>query len=119
MVSAPYFSEKHNCYVIDLGKGRLVSIPEDVYNEIAKMSSENIDAESKEENENKKLKEIESKKWHVKKMIEEGKVLPSSILESKKRKYDIDFNEGGEGYNPYNSYITKEYADYILSKNIQ
>lgn len=114
MVQAPRFSEKFNCYVIDLGKGKLVAIPEEVYNEIIRLSEENIDvAESVKKEE---ASEIEVKKEYVKKMIEEGKVLPKKDLESKKIKYDIDFNEGGEGYNPYDEYITKEYADYILSK---
>lgn len=49
-------------------------------------------------------------------MIQEGKVLPKKERESKKMRYDTDFNEGGEGYNPYDEYITKEYADYIISK---
>lgn len=116
MVDAPYFYEKHNCYVINLGKGRLVAIPEEVYNEIIRLSEEKIDvAESVEKEE---VSEIEVKKEYVKKMIEEGKVLPKKDLESKKIKYDIDFNEGGEGYNPYNEYITKEYAGYILSKTV-
>lgn len=114
MVDAPYFSENHNCYVINFGKGRLVAIPEEVYNEIIRLSEENIDvAESVEKEE---VSEIEIKKEYVKKMIEEGKVLPKKERESKKMRYDTDFNEGGEGYNPYDEYITKEYADYILSK---
>lgn len=65
MVDAPYFSEKYNCYVIDLGKGKLVAIPEEVYNEIIRLSEEKIDvAESVEKEE---VSEIEIKKEYVKK----------------------------------------------------
>ena len=52
----------------------------------------------------------------VKEAIASNQVLPRIILENKRRDYDRAFNEGGEGYNPYNSYVTTEWTENIKAK---
>jgi hypothetical protein len=41
--------------------------------------------------------------------IKHGRVLPSDKLSSLRKKYNSANNEGGEGYNPYDYYLTEEH----------
>ena len=52
----------------------------------------------------------------VKEAIASNKVLPREVLEKKRHDYDRTFNEGGEGYNPYNSYVAAEWAEHIKAQ---
>lgn len=45
-----------------------------------------------------------------------GKVLPATELNRKRRQYNNAFNDGGEGYNPFDDYLTAEYVA-ILKKD--
>jgi hypothetical protein len=41
-----------------------------------------------------------------------GKLLPSAEIKRLRRNYNMTMNEGGEGYNPYDSMISKEYFEF-------
>ena len=56
---------------------------------------------------------IASSIQRAKKAIEEGRVLPSSELNKKRKAYNDLQNEGGEGYNPYDDYLTLDYITYL------
>lgn len=58
------------------------------------------------------LDDIKTVKIH----IADKSILPMAELEARKKKYRDDMLEGGEGFNPYYSYITKEFADRIISQ---
>ena len=49
----------------------------------------------------------------AKKAIESNKVLPFSELTKKRREYNNLYNEGVEGYNPYDSYMTAEQVAHV------
>lgn len=41
-----------------------------------------------------------------------GKLLPAAEINRLRRNYNLAMNEGGEGYNPYDSMISKEYFEF-------
>lgn len=52
----------------------------------------------------------------VKKAVMDGRVAPEQELVKKRRAYNKTQNEGGEGYNPYDDYLTEEYVAYVKSE---
>lgn len=58
------------------------------------------------------LDDIETVKNH----IATNTILPMAELEARRKEYRDGMLEGGEGFNPYYSYITKEFADRIISQ---
>lgn len=58
------------------------------------------------------LDDIETVKSH----IAIKSILPRTELEARRKEYRDGMLEGGEGFNPYDSYITKEFADRIISQ---
>lgn len=58
------------------------------------------------------LDDIETVKNH----IADKSILPRVELEARRKEYRNGMLEGGGGFNPYDSYITKEFADRIISQ---
>lgn len=52
----------------------------------------------------------------VKKAIESNNVLPQNEINKLKNKYNNDFNEGGEGFNPYDYYMSQEEVSDVKTK---
>lgn len=48
--------------------------------------------------------------------ISNGRVLPKAELSKKRREYNNLYNEGAEGYNPFDYYLTVEYIDHLKAE---
>lgn len=48
--------------------------------------------------------------------INDGRVLPKDELSKKRREYNNLYNEGAEGYNPFDCYLTTEYVEYLKAE---
>ena len=104
----PYWSGRHNAYVFGLGEINnsmvYLALPTDIYNRVIELIREDIAATNRT-----------SKKIKTEEMVEKGQVLPEAELEAKKKEYDDLYNEGGEGYNPYDYYMIKEDVNKTLN----
>lgn len=89
-----------------LSDGRVgVAVPEEIAKQIWAAEKERLSDELPPS--------IASSIQLAKKAIEEGRVLPSSELNKKRKAYNDLQNEGGEGYNPYDDYLTLDYITYL------
>ena len=85
-----------------------IVIPSDKLEEVRNLQSERlIDELSSEEKES--IKDTLN-------AVSAGLVLPYAELIEKRKEYRNEFLEGGEGYNPYDSYITREHLDYMKKR---
>lgn len=48
--------------------------------------------------------------------ISDGRVLPSAELNRKRKAHNNLYNEGGEGYNPFDYYLTSEYVERLKAE---
>lgn len=85
-----------------------IVVPEDKLNEIKKLISERLTEDLSDD----VKEEIEL----VKKAVEKGNILPKSVLDAKRAEYKEGMLEGGEGYNPYDHYISAEYLQITKNK---
>ena len=79
-------------------KAMNIAMPADIYEQVKAAITEEF-AENPE---------AEEEIAEVKAAIEAGHVLPLAELRAKRQEYKRTMLEGGEGYNPYDSYITAE-----------
>lgn len=59
--------------------------------------------------------EVEVEVAEIKTAIERGNVLPAAELKAKRIEYRLGTLEGGEGYNPYDHYVTAERVELVKS----
>lgn len=85
-----------------------VIVREDKLNEIKSLMAERLT----EEVSNEEKEEIEL----VKNAVEKGNILPKSVLAAKRAEYKAGMLEGGDGYNPYDHYISAEYLQITKNK---
>lgn len=52
----------------------------------------------------------------VKNALSSNRVIPNDELKCKRKQHDDQYNEGGEGYNPFDSYVSAEFMDYMKKK---
>ena len=71
---------------------------------------------AKEEKTKKEAADIEKEYEDLAKAKSDGQVLPQAEITRLSKNYDIAFNEGGEGFNPYHYYISKEYYDSFMAR---
>ena len=97
---------KINMYYLSDGR-TCVGVPDDVAKQIWAAERERLtDKLSKRE-----IANIDN----AKAAIAESRVLPAEELNKKRREYNNLYNEGGEGYNPFDMYLTAEYIEYLKS----
>lgn len=48
--------------------------------------------------------------------ISEGRVMPKAELSMKRKEYNNMYNEGEEGYNPFDNYLTTEYIEQLKAE---
>lgn len=86
-----------------LSNGRFcIGVPDDVAEQIRKAEEEHLTEEISPR--------IAAAIEEAKEAIVNGWVLPAAELNKKRTQYNDAFNEGGEGYNPFDNYLTDEYV---------
>lgn len=82
-----------------------IVIPSDKLEEVRNLQSERL-IEELSSDEKESIKEVV-------KAVKAGLVLPYAELIEKRKEYRKELLEGGEGFNPYDYYITQEHLDYM------
>lgn len=85
-----------------------IVIPSDKLEEVMNLQSERL-IEELSSDEKESIEEVV-------KAVKSGFVLPYSELIEKRKEYRKELLEGGEGFNPYDCYITQEYLDYMKKR---
>lgn len=80
-------------------------LPEEKWAEIDNAISEKISEEMSPSDKN-EIKAVQT-------ALERGWVMPKNELFKRRKEYNDFMNEGGEGFNPYDSYLSSEYVDRI------
>lgn len=84
------------------GKNHVVAVPDDVAEQIRTAESELLTDELSPS--------VRADINAAKKAIIDNKVLPAAELNRKRRDYNNLYNEGGDGFNPYDYYLTAEHV---------
>jgi hypothetical protein len=98
---------KINMYYLSDGR-YCVGVPDEIAEQIREAESERLTDELSP-------KEVASIR-EAKKAIENGHVLPASELNRKRMAHNNLYNEGGEGYNPFDYYLTAEYVEHLKAE---
>ena len=92
---------KINMYYLSNGR-YCIGIPDDIAEQIRKAEEEHLTDEISPR--------MTAAIQEAKTAINNNWVLPAAELNKKRREYNNAFNEGGEGYNPFDNYLTAEYV---------
>lgn len=109
--SPKYLPEmKHPKYdVYYLSNDRMVlAVPDDIAKQIFEAESEKLTDELSPAT----MASIQE----AKAAISEGRVMPKDELSKKRKEYNNMYNEGAEGYNPFDYYLTTEYVEHLKAK---
>jgi hypothetical protein len=92
-----------------LSGGRFtVAVPDDVAKQIWNAEKERLNDEFSPS--------VKTLINEAKKAIKKGMVLPASELNKRRKSYNDLQNEGGDGYNPYDYYMTAEHIEHIKNE---
>lgn len=92
---------KINMYYLSNGR-YCIGVPDDIAEQIRKAEEEHLTDEISPR--------MAAAIQEAKTAISNGWVLPVAELNKKRGEYNNAFNEGGEGYNPFDEYLTAEYV---------
>lgn len=92
-----------------LSNGRVcVAVPDEIANQIFEAEREQLTDELSPAT----IASIQE----AKAAISEGRVMPKAELSKKRKEYNNLYNEGAEGYNPFDSYLTTEYVEQLKAE---
>ena len=93
-----------------LSNGRVcVAVPDEIANQIFEAEREQLTDELSPAT----LASIKE----AKAAISEGRVMPKAELSKKRKEYNNMYNEGAEGYNPFDYYLTTEYVEHLKAEH--
>ena len=93
-----------------LSNGRVcVAVPDEIANQIFEAEREQLTDELSPAT----MASIKE----AKAAISEGRVMPKAELSKKRKEYNNMYNEGAEGYNPFDYYLTTEYVEHLKAEH--
>lgn len=98
---------KINMYYLSSGK-YCVGVPDEIAKQIREAEKEQLTDELSPS--------VKASIKEAKAAISDGRVLPAAELNRKRRAHNNLYNEGGEGYNPFDYYLTAEYVERLKAE---